>query len=75
MREELVDIYFDGLCATKNGLATATPIEKLKAAVAKREFIVSIDLNLGEAEHSVFTSDLSQEYVDYNRAEYAVRVT
>jgi glutamate N-acetyltransferase / amino-acid N-acetyltransferase len=75
VREELVDVYFDGLCAAKSGLATETPIEKLKAAVAKREFTVTIDLNLGEAEHSVFTSDLSQEYVDYNRAEYAVRVS
>ena len=75
VREELVDIYFNGLCAAKNGLATETPIEKLKAAVAKREFTVTIDLNLGEAEHSVFTSDLSQEYVDYNRSEYAVRVS
>lgn len=75
VREELVDIYFDGLCAAKNGLATATPIEKLKAAVAKREFTVTIDLNLGEAEHVVFTTDLSQEYVDYNRAEYAIRVS
>ena len=74
VREELVDIYFDGLCAAKHGLATETPIEKLKAAVSKREFTVAIDLNLGEAEHSVFTSDLSQEYVDYNRAEYAVRI-
>ena len=75
VREELVDIYFDGVCATKNGLATETPIEKLQAAVSKREFTVTIDLNVGEAEHSVFTSDLSQEYVDYNRAEYAVRVS
>ncbi|MGK0187604.1 MAG: glutamate N-acetyltransferase/amino-acid N-acetyltransferase, partial [Verrucomicrobiales bacterium] len=75
VREELVDIYFDGLCAAKSGLATETPIEKLEAAVTKREFTVTIDLHLGEAEHSVFTSDLSQEYVDFNRAEYAVRVS
>ena len=75
VREELIDIYFNGANACKNGLATETPIETLQKAVAGREFSVTIDLHLGEAEHSVFTSDLSQEYVAYNRSEYAVRVT
>ena len=42
--------------------------------MAGKEFTVTIDLHLGEAEHSVFTSDLSREYVEFNRSEYAVRV-
>jgi glutamate N-acetyltransferase/amino-acid N-acetyltransferase len=46
----------------------------LQAAVAKPEFTVTIDLNIGSATYTVYTSDLSQEYVDFNKAEYAVRI-
>lgn len=74
IREENIDIYFGGHIATRNGIAADTPLEVLKAAVAKREFTVTIDLNIGSAAYTVFTSDLSQEYVDFNGTEYAVRV-
>ena len=74
IREEHIDIYFDGLIATRNGISAGTPLEVLQAAVAKREFTVTIDLNIGNATYTVYTSDLSQEYVDFNKAEYAVRV-
>ena len=74
IREEHIDIYFDGHIATRNGISAGTPLEVLKAAVAKREFTVNIDLNIGDATYTVYTSDLSQEYVDFNKAEYAVRV-
>ena len=74
IREEHIDIYFDGHIATRNGIAADTPLEVLQAAVAKPEFTVTIDLNIGQAIYTVYTSDLSQEYVDFNKAEYAVRV-
>ena len=71
VKEDMVDIYFGGLAAAKNGLVADTPLEKLIKVVEKDEFSVTIDLNLGTAEYHVFTSDLSPEYVDFNRAEYA----
>lgn len=71
IREEHVDIYFDGHIATRNGIAADTPLEVLRAAVAKPEFTVTIDLNIGDAGYTVYTSDLSQEYVDFNKSEYA----
>lgn len=74
IREEHIDIYFDGHIAARNGISAGTPLEVLQAAVAKREFTVTIDLNIGDAGYMVYTSDLSQEYVDFNKAEYAVRV-
>ncbi len=73
-REEMVDIYFDGLLAAQGGVYSGTPIEELKKVTAKREFTVTIDLNIGDADHYVLTSDLSQEYVSFNSQEYAVRV-
>ena len=72
VREEMVDIYFNGVAAARGGLATGTPLEELRKVVAKKEFTICIDLNLGEADYVVYTSDLSPEYVDFNRSEYSM---
>jgi glutamate N-acetyltransferase/amino-acid N-acetyltransferase len=74
VREEYVDIYFGGLCACKGGLATNTPVKELEKVTAKPNFTVTIDLNLGEAAYNVYTTDLSEEYVDFNSAEYSAAV-
>ncbi len=74
LREELIDIYFGGLIACKGGLATNTPIAELEKVVKEPRFTVTIDLNLGAAEHIVYTSDLSKEYVDFNASEYSAAV-
>lgn len=72
--ENKVDIYFGSLAAAVNGIVAPTPIGKLKAQVAKKEFTLRIDLNIGKGYHRVFTSDLSEEYVAYNRLEYALKI-
>ncbi|MEI6712426.1 MAG: bifunctional glutamate N-acetyltransferase/amino-acid acetyltransferase ArgJ [Verrucomicrobiota bacterium] len=69
MREELVDIYYEGLIAVKGGMASATPFEKLQQAVAQKRFKVTVELQLGTAEYSVFTTDLSTDYVLLNMGE------
>ncbi len=40
----------------------------------KPNFTVTIDLNLGEADYNVYTTDLSEEYVDFNSSEYSAAV-
>jgi glutamate N-acetyltransferase/amino-acid N-acetyltransferase len=74
VREELVDIYFGGLCAAKGGMATTVPVKELEKVTAKANFTVTIDLNLGTACYNVFTTDLSEEYVDFNSSEYSAAV-
>jgi glutamate N-acetyltransferase/amino-acid N-acetyltransferase len=69
VREELVDIYYEGLAAVKGGVASATPFEKLQQAVAQKRFRVTVDLQLGTHEYAVFTTDLSTEYVRLNMGE------
>lgn len=69
MREELVDIYYDGIIAVKGGMASSTPVERLKKAVASDRFRVCVNLNLGSAEYNVFTTDLSTDYVTLNMGE------
>lgn len=69
MREELIDIYYDGVIAVKGGMASATPFSKLQEIVAGKKFRITIDLHLGSSEYTVYTTDLSTDYVKLNMGE------
>jgi glutamate N-acetyltransferase / amino-acid N-acetyltransferase len=69
MREELIDIYYEGVIAVKGGMASSTPISKLQEIVAAQRFTITIDLHLGSSEYTVYTTDLSTEYVRLNMGE------
>ena len=71
IREELVDIHIGGKAACLGGLQAATPMAELRDLVAEREFTVCINLNQGSADYTMYSSDLSPEYIDFNRSEYA----
>lgn len=71
VEEEKIDIDIAGLPACRGGEQTDTPSDDLRERVQAREFEVLINLNLGEDEYVVYTTDLSPEYVDFNRSEYA----
>ncbi len=71
VREELIDIDIAGLAACRKGQQTTTPSDDLREAVQVREFDVAINLNMGEGCATIYTTDLSPEYVDFNRSEYA----
>jgi glutamate N-acetyltransferase / amino-acid N-acetyltransferase len=71
IREELVDIHIGGKAACVGGLQSATPMDELRAAVAEPEFEILINLNQGNADYVMYSSDLSPEYIDFNRSEYA----
>lgn len=74
IKEELIDIYFNGLIACKGGLTSKTPVSDLEKVVREPRFTVTIDLNSGNAVHNVFTTDLSEAYVDFNSSEYSAAV-
>ncbi|MGJ8694957.1 MAG: bifunctional glutamate N-acetyltransferase/amino-acid acetyltransferase ArgJ [Verrucomicrobiaceae bacterium] len=71
IREELIDISFDKKIACSGGLQSKVNPEVLRSIVRKSEFTVTIDLGRGDGSYHVYTSDLSPEYVDFNRSEYA----
>src|SRR6202012_3078237 len=66
MREETVDIFYDGIIAVKGGMPSKTPFNKLQEIVAQKKFTITIDLHVGSADYTVFTTDLSTEYVKLN---------
>lgn len=71
IREELVDISIGGKAACIGGLQADTPMDELREAVAGPEFEIVISLNQGDAGYVMYSSDLSPEYIDFNRSEYA----
>jgi glutamate N-acetyltransferase/amino-acid N-acetyltransferase len=69
VREEMIDIYYDGIVAVASGQPSKTPIARLKKIARQAKFTLTIHLHAGPAEYSVLTTDLTEEYVRINLGE------
>ncbi len=69
LREEVIDIFYDGIIAVQGGMPSRTPFAKLQEVVAQKRFTITIDLRLGKADYTVYTTDLSTDYVKLNMGE------
>lgn len=65
-----IDLYLDKVCLLKNGLPdTDYSEQKGQAVMDQAEIKIRVELNQGEFSNTVWTTDLSYEYVKIN-AEY-----
>jgi glutamate N-acetyltransferase/amino-acid N-acetyltransferase len=55
--------------AVKRGQPTKVPFKTLVKLVAEKEFDLHIFLNLGSGHSVVYTCDLTEEYVDFNKGD------
>jgi len=55
------------LWACKKGAPTKTSFQALCDVVANKKFTVQINLNLGNSSATMYSTDLSEEYVDFNK--------
>jgi glutamate N-acetyltransferase/amino-acid N-acetyltransferase len=69
VREEMVEIYYDGLLAVAHGQPSKTPLAKLQKLVRRPKFTITIHLYIGAGEYSILTTDLTEEYVRINKGE------
>jgi glutamate N-acetyltransferase/amino-acid N-acetyltransferase len=69
MREEKTAIFYNDLPIVENGVVAKTPWAKLRAIAAKPEFRIVIDMAVGKFSHTVWTTDLTEEYVRLNLGE------
>ena len=73
--EERIDVGYSKpggarvLSAVKNGRPSKTALSSLKQIVNAREFDLHINLNLGRSSATIYTADLTEEYVDFNKGE------
>lgn len=69
IEEENISIAFDRVRLVRNGVGLGKDVEQRAAKVMRnREYVITIDLNAGNAETSVLTTDLSYDYVKINVA-------
>ena len=70
LEPDKVQLWLDDVQVAKNGLMAAEYSESRGAAVlAQDEFTITIDLGMGEVTQTIWTTDLSYDYVRIN-AEY-----
>lgn len=66
----LIDIFINDVCLMQSGMKHADYVEELGAAAMRAdEIVIRVDMNQGEESETVWTSDLSHDYVTIN-AEY-----
>jgi glutamate N-acetyltransferase/amino-acid N-acetyltransferase len=62
-----VDLYFDDVAMTRNGIFAGGDAEaRGTEALRNKEFTVTVDLKLGAGQATVYTSDLSYDYIKIN---------
>ena len=69
VREDMVDIYYNGIAAAKGGLASNTPMSRLRKEVRRSSFAITIDLHLGLGSYWLLINDLTELYVTLNKGE------
>jgi glutamate N-acetyltransferase/amino-acid N-acetyltransferase len=67
LNSDLLALWFDDVCMAKAGVFAGGDAEQQGTEVLRRkEFVVTVDLGLGDGRATVYTSDLSHEYVSIN---------
>ena len=61
-KQHSVPVIKKGRCLLKNK-------SRWKEIVSKKRFSIIMDLNLGKASYRLLSTDLSEEYVDFNKSE------
>ncbi|HXI85481.1 MAG TPA: bifunctional glutamate N-acetyltransferase/amino-acid acetyltransferase ArgJ [Verrucomicrobiae bacterium] len=67
--EDLVEVAYNGVPAFHGGMATRTPLAKLRKIVAQPTFTIDIHLHLGRGQCTMHTCDLTEKYVELNKGE------
>ncbi len=67
LNPDKVSIFYDKVCVAKNGMSTGVADdEAAKAVMKKPEFTVTVDCRLGKGRCSLYSSDLTLDYVKLN---------
>ena len=64
-----LDIDYDDVPALNKGDPVQENKDRWKDVVSAKDFSISLDLNLGKGESEIWSNDLSEEYVNFNKSE------
>lgn len=66
MIPEKTKVAFGGVTVFENGMGVDSAVEKLHKVMEEHDIVIDIDMGLGKAEATVWSCDLSYEYVKIN---------
>lgn len=66
MIPEKTKVAFGGVTVFENGMGVDSAVEKLHKVMEEHDIVIDINMGLGEAEATVWSCDLSYEYVKIN---------
>ena len=67
LEQDRIDVYFDDVLMCQNGRGRGIEIERQATLVMKKaEYVVGVDLKMGNGTASVYTCDFSYDYVKIN---------
>ena len=69
VREELVEIAYDGAVAVRRGVVTKASPQKLRKIVKQPTFTIDVYLHLGRGRCTMHSCDLTEKYVELNKGE------
>ena len=69
LKEECFDIHYDEVPALIKGKPQDSKLSEWKTIVSKKRFRITLNLNQGDGNFRLLTSDLSEAYVDFNKSE------
>ena len=64
-----IDLFYNQVKVLNKGEPIQSNKAQWKEIVSKKEFEITIDLNLGDGDAEIWTNDLSEEYVNFNKSE------
>ena len=64
-----VDLHYNDIPALKKGEPLVGNKSRWKEVVSAKEFSITLNLNQGQAVGEIWTNDLSEEYVNFNKSE------
>ena len=66
---EEMDIFYNQVPAVENGTPLPMNKSKWKEIVSQKSFVITMNLHMGNASSMIWSNDLSEEYVNYNKSE------
>jgi glutamate N-acetyltransferase/amino-acid N-acetyltransferase len=66
---EEMDIFYNEVPAVEKGTPLPMNKSKWKEIVSQKSFVITMNLNMGNASSLIWSNDLSEEYVNYNKSE------
>jgi N-acetylglutamate synthase/N-acetylornithine aminotransferase len=66
---EKIAMYYNETPVLNKGTPLIENKANWKKIVSSDEFTITLDLNMGQAEGEIWSNDLSEEYVNFNKSE------